>query len=324
MFRQMYARLVHGILGVGLLAFAAPMFASTNLGHPGVINYVEGQVSVNGSSVTPKVVGSADVQAGQVLETTQGKAEVLLTPGVLLRVGNESAVRMDNPGLTDTQFSVLKGEAMVEVNLLYKTNNIHVHDGSANVTLLKKGLYAFNGTRPAISVFDGEAQVQEDGRQVTVKKGKDLSLDDSSFKTAKFDRDQHDDLYNWSSLRSQYLAQASAESARTYVVNGGPWLGAGWYWNPWFSMYSFIPGDGFLYSPFGWGFYSPAYIGYSPFYSGRYYGRLGYVAPVRGRVYGATPAVRGGVAANVRSSGFAAHSFAGGGFGGHIGGGRGR
>lgn len=312
MLRQLYSGLV--------LAF--PLWATTNLGHPGAINYIEGQVTLNGQPLTTQSVGSSDLQSGQVLETAHGKAEILLTPGVFVRVGDSSAIRMDNPGLTDTRVSVLRGEALVEVNVLYKENNIRVNDGGNTVSLLKKGLYDFNGTQPRIEVYDGEAQVQEGDSQVTVKKGKELPLTVPAIKTAKFDRGSHDDLYNWSSVRSQYLAEASAESASTYVVagGGGPWLGSGWYWNPWFGMYSFIPGDGFLYSPFGWGFYSPGYIGYSPYYSGGYYRNIGGV--VRGSGV-AVPAARGGVSANVRFSGLAAHSFSGGG-GRMGGGGRGR
>jgi hypothetical protein len=33
-----------------------------------------------------------------------------------------------------------------------------------------------------------------------------------------------------------------------------------WYWNPYFSMFTFIPGVGNIYSPFGYGFYSPRYV----------------------------------------------------------------
>ena len=48
------------------------------------------------------------------------------------------------------------------------------------------------------------------------------------------------------------------QSARTVFVGGGSyWDGPGWYWNPYWDMYGFIPGDGIWYSPFGWPFYSP-------------------------------------------------------------------
>jgi hypothetical protein len=52
----------------------------------------------------------------------------------------------------------------------------------------------------------------------------------------------------------------------------GGWYAPGWDWDPYFSCYTFIPGDGIFYSPFGWGFYSPFFVGYAPFgYYGRYY-----------------------------------------------------
>jgi hypothetical protein len=48
-----------------------------------------------------------------------------------------------------------------------------------------------------------------------------------------------------------------------YVANGwyGPgWFGPGWYWDLWFGAFTFLPADGFLYNPFGWGFYSPLVV----------------------------------------------------------------
>jgi len=135
-------------------------------------------------------------------------------------------------------------------------------------------------------------------------------------------------LYRWGSLRSAYLAEASVDQARTYIVSGwyGPsWLGAGWYWDPWFGSYTFIPADGILYSPFGWGFYSPLWVYRAPgFYYGHFYHRFGpgYRAWVGGPHYGPWfhdgrphgPAIRGG--APMAPWG----GFRGGGFGGGHGG----
>jgi hypothetical protein len=112
--------------------------------------------------------------------------------------------------------------------------------------------------------------VENDGT-VDVGKGKQLRLDPNArLKPQKFDRDEHDALYNWSKLRSQYLAEANEASVRTIVVNRGGWYGSGWYWNPYFDTWSYVPGDGLFMSPFGFGFYSPAYWYYNrPVY---YYG----------------------------------------------------
>jgi hypothetical protein len=101
-----------------------------------------------------------------------------------------------------------------------------------------------------------------------VKDGHDLSVNSGgSLKSGKFDKKTYeDDLYNWSSLRSEYLAEANSDAAQIYVAGGNSWSGTGWYWDPWYDAYTFIPGDGFLYDPFGWGFYSPGFVSRSPFF----------------------------------------------------------
>jgi hypothetical protein len=46
------------------------------------------------------------LQTGESLTTGNGKAEVLLTPGVFLRVGSDSLVKMISPSLTNTDVSL--------------------------------------------------------------------------------------------------------------------------------------------------------------------------------------------------------------------------
>src|ERR1700757_3697827 len=92
---------VGGFFLAGLLA--APAWADTNRGQPGTLNYIEGQASIGSHIVDSKSVGTAEIQPGQVLETQNGKAEILLTPGVFLRLDDNSAVQMDSPGLATTQ-----------------------------------------------------------------------------------------------------------------------------------------------------------------------------------------------------------------------------
>ena len=75
------------------------------------------------------------------------------------------------------------------------------------------------------------------------------------------------------------MAQASAESGRTALV-GGPYAfaGPGWFWNPWYGGWAFLPGPGYLYSPFGFAFYSPLYwhgYGYGLGYGGYAYRGFG-------------------------------------------------
>jgi uncharacterized membrane protein YgcG len=188
--------------------------------------------------------------------------------------------------------------------------------GGVATRIDKMGLYDFNADQPAISVLDGEATVSEGDMHVNVKKGHTVLLATGQpFKAHSFNKAavEGDPLYRWSNLRSEYEAQANIQTAQTIVVNGG-WYGLGWYWDPFWNCYAFLPGDGILYSPFGWGFYSPGFVWRAPIYNHN---------PVVGSQR-AKPAAVGSARAHV-SSGGSFHG-GGGGFGGggfHGGGGGG-
>jgi hypothetical protein len=271
-------KVILGIIsGVVMAAGLAVPAQAAGIAVPGSVNYVEGQVSLNGTSLNSKSVGSTEVGANQLLETGHGKAEILLTPGVFLRVGDNSAIRMVSPELTNTQVEIAKGRAVLEVTQLLKNNQLVVRDDGAVTTIEKNGIYAFNADPPQVRVFDGKATVTvvDNDTSVELKKGKEVSLN-GSLNAEKFDRkaaEKQDPLYQWSSVRAQYLEQASLDASRTVVINQG-WYGAGWYWDPYWSSYSFLPGAGFIYSPFGFnyyspfGFYGPGYYRYPRVYGG--------------------------------------------------------
>src|SRR5260370_8454416 len=275
---------------------------------PGVVNYIEGSASIDGQSVTSKDIGRAQVNQNQILATGQGNDEMLLTPGVLLRAAANTQVRMVSPNLTDTRVEVLSGEAMVEATDLHKENNIRILEQGTSTTLAKNGLYDFDANNGLVSVYEGKAVVQGDDNQVKVGKGKQVAVA-GHLKAVGFDRERHDDLYAWSSVRSQDLSMANLRTAGIYAGNPYPYLSA-CYWNPYFASYSFFPVDGFLYSPFGYGFYSPW-----AFYRGGYRGRVIYRSgppPVRGVFRGGSAPV---VQQGVQRGGFTSGGFRGSGGG---------
>ncbi len=250
---------------------------------PGSLNYVEGQATIGHESLNDKSIGSVALQPGQSLTTGDGRAEILLTPGVFLRVGANSTVKMVSSNLTDTEADVLKGRATVEVAEIHQYNQLRIGEGRATTFLLKDGLYAFNADQGRVRVVKGEALVQQNDQNVKVKGGHGLDLNSAGkLKTAKFDKNTYEssDLYRFSDLRSEYLAEANVDMARQYYAGGNGWYGPGWYWDPGFWSYTWLPGDGMLYSPFGWGFYSPWMVGYAPYYGFGYggygYGGIGY------------------------------------------------
>jgi hypothetical protein len=284
------------------LAFAGGVARAAIPAHPGMLNYVEGQARINGQDVSARNVGTSDVAVGQVIETGAGKAEILLTPGVFLRLGDNSAVRMDAASLIDTRVALLSGHALIEADNLQKGNNIQILDNGAVSRLEKNGIYSFKTNPAQVETFDGKMQVTENDHSVDLGKGH-AALLQASLQTTKFDRTaaENDSLYQWSKLRSQYAAEANVHEAGYLVANSAYWYGPGWYWDPWFGMYSWIPGGGFFGGPFGWGFYSPFVVWQSPLFYHYYpYGGV-YRGAVAGRYY-ARPAL-GGV--RPMASGFA-------------------
>jgi hypothetical protein len=278
---------------------------------PGAVNYVEGSARLDGRTLSRRDVGLATMEPGEVLSTETGKVEILLTPGVFLRLDDNSAVKMISPDLTRTQMEVEKGRAAVEVDQIFPQNDLEIADGGVSTRLVKPGFYEFNASQPTAQVFVGEAVVSEgDGKYKAIKDHHEMTLvANAKEKSVSFDaRDAQDQFYNWSSLRSQYLAEGNNQIAGQYA--GLSDFNAGWYWDPYMFDYTFI-GMGPYWSPFGFGFYPP-WGWYGGSWVGGFHG---------GRFYGG--GFRGG---GFRGGGFGGGGFHGGGFGGggfHGGGGGG-
>ena len=238
----------------------------------GTINYVEGQASIGNQALSPNSVGNVVLQEGETLTTGTGKVEVLLTPGVFLRVGDNSAVRMISPSLSNTEVAVDRGEATLEVTQIQKENEIVIDLPGGNTRVLKKGFYEFDANQNTVRVFKGEAQLLAGNKKVAIKENHEVALNDPKLKPRGFKKEQYDtaDLYRWSVLRSSYLAEANVDAASRHVNN--PSFVPGWYWDPWFATFTWVPGDGVFYSPFGWAFYSPFYVYEAPFFYYGYYG----------------------------------------------------
>ncbi len=275
------------LLSVPAWANVATTNAGSNSAVPGTLNYVEGQASIDNQPLDQKSVGKSALEAGQSLNTESGKVEILLTPGVFLRVGNNSSVTMVAAGLTNTEVRLTEGHAIVEVDDLYKQNDLRVIEGDTVARMVKPGLYDFNLRNHELRVFDGQAMVQDGDKQVKVKGGHELdTAATAQVKELGFKKKEYEtgDLYNWSSLRSSYLAEANVDEANTLAAedwgSGGFWgpgwgLGwggwGGWGWDPWFSAYTFMPWGGTFFSPYGWGFYSPWTVYRAPFFGEHYF-----------------------------------------------------
>ncbi len=318
----------------------------------GLVHYSEGKVYAAGKLVEPKFGHFPELKNNDELRTEEGRAEVLLSPGSFLRVAENSSIRMISNRLTDTKIELLTGEALIETvdqtkdkaAAMVKGNSITMLYKDASVSLVKSGVYVFSSDSGRVRVYEGEAVVTAGGSQLTLKKGKETLLG-GALMASKFDSKLGDELVRWSYRRAGYVAMANVSAAKSFRDNGygsggfsmlGGGFGSGWAFNPYFGMYTFVPGYGFASSPFGYNYWSPYNVGqfysYAPYYGGYYGGGNGgsYGGGYRnpGSTYttslqAATAATRresGGSSTPHTLSGFAANETGGGGRGGYSGG----
>jgi hypothetical protein len=255
-------------LAVLLIGASSAWAQSVISAHSGVIHFVEGQVTLEGQPVQPKFAEFPDVKNGQTLAAQDGRAEVLLTPGVILRIGENSSFKMISNSRADTRLEIVTGSAIIEVGELLASNAITLVYGDAHIELIKKGLYRVDADPGKLRVYEGEARVTAGSQTLIARKGRAVVLG-AVLDMSGFDVKDADALMRWASRRAEYLAQANVSAARSasslgYLGGGSGYGGMGsWAWNPWYGMFTYMPyGNGMYYSPFGYPYYSPYNVGY--------------------------------------------------------------
>jgi hypothetical protein len=254
----------------GIAAFGQSVISARS----GLVHYVEGRVLLDDKAIESKFGSFPELKENSVLKTEDGRAEVLLTPGVFLRVGESSSVRMITNRLIDTRLELLAGSAVLEAADFGKDNAVTIAYKDTATKVDKKGIYRFDTDPAQLRVYDGEAQVTAAGKTIEVKEGKLVSLD-GELALAKFDKNTGDALNHWSRRRAEGISLANVSAARSVnSYSGGGSSLNGWLWNPYFGMFTYVPYRS-IYSPYGFRYWNPldAYeFGYGYYYPRYYYG----------------------------------------------------
>ena len=243
----------------------------------GLISYVEGKVYLGDQLVEPSPTRFPDVKENAVVRTAEGRAEVLLTPGVVLRLGENSSFKMITNRLIDTRLELLTGSAVVEADEIAKDTNVTLVSKDGTVSLGKKGLYRFDTAPARLKVFEGLASAQVAGQNFEVAGGKMLGLGGTIASVEKFNKEDTDSLDNWSRRRGELVAMANVSAAKqvhdsgcagfsfvTPVSTSQPCpadpCAPGWRYNPWFGVITYIPCGGGAWSPYGYRYWSPGMV----------------------------------------------------------------
>ena len=235
-----FAALIPAVLAVSATPAQAQTVLSTR---SGLVHFFEGSVFVAGKQLEPQLGKFACIPEGAELRTQQGRAEVLLTPGVLLRIGENSSIRMISTSLTDTQVELLSGSAMVDSSEPAAGTSVTLIYGDWSVHQAGKGSYRIDADPARVQVREGSVAVWtgDNIEPISVDQGMELPLA-AELVPDKSNGVSHDELSAWADGREQSVSADNAIAANIQDPANMPVPG--------------LPMDSFTYFPM-LGLYSP-------------------------------------------------------------------
>ena len=257
------------VLTIAMLAFVAVTASAQPIisAKSGVIAGLEGNVFLDNQALESSVTHFPDMKENSVLRTEDGRAEVLLPPGYVLRIGENASFKMLTNRLIDTRVEMLTGSGIVEVDENSKDTNVVVALKAGAATLSKTGVYRFDSEPARIKVFSGMASVLIGESTILVPTGHMLSLAGGTPMVEKFDIGDTDALDHWARRRAEAMAVANVSAAKYVNDNYGKLNHSSWGFNPYFGLYTYIPMYGSMCNPYyNYCYYSPGVV-YNRFYA---------------------------------------------------------
>lgn len=229
----------------------------------GGVNYVEGRVTVSrGNQTSGYLLKGDSVSVGDVIETSaDGRAEILLNPGSYARLGSDSNFEFLDTSLEDLELKLNRGVAIFEV-ITTDDFSFVIRTPKASFNIVRSGIYRVDvlaDGKGQIEVWKGRALIGSDS-DARVKKGRTATVDGGQVAIVKFDRDDRDDLEEWSRDRSKEISKINSRLEREKLRDS---LISSFYRNRWnlydsFGVWVYDPTwRSFVFLPFGSRWYSP-------------------------------------------------------------------
>jgi|SRR5580698_3442343 hypothetical protein len=262
--------------------------------HAGLIHFFEGAVYLGDRPLESHLGRFPSVPQGEELRTAGGRAEVLLTPGVFLRLGENSAIRMISNQLADTKVELERGAAIVESGGPTPDTAVTLTYKGWNIRFPEKGMYRIETDPARVLVTEGEAEVAAvGGPPVTVAKGMGLPLEKLLAPEPSTEL-LSDSLGSWSEGRDQSISADNAilaqidEDPSTRAANQDSFT--------YFPMLGALPSYGMASS----GLYGSSLSPYQPGFNSLYLPGFAY-APVIVGLIGRIPTGIAGLHGGVRT-----------------------
>jgi hypothetical protein len=197
-----------------LSALAVSAFAQQQIitVRTGMVRYVEGVVVLNGELLQPPPIETPTIRLPAIgrdgtLRTRLGRAEVYMGPDSFLRLAENASVKMLANRVDDARLELQNGSLLVDIDKSKTTGLIQILVGGTTVNIRKDGLYRVDANPPALSVFDGDAEVIANDRGTLVTAGRRLALKEGEQPRA-FSVIPTDAFIRWSARRATYLKLA--------------------------------------------------------------------------------------------------------------------
>ena len=249
----------------------------------GMVHFTQGQVLLDDHVLDRKAGSFPLIKEGATLRTEKGRAEILLTPGAMLRLDENSSIRMISTELADTRLTFVSGSAILDLSDSSRSNSaLTITYKDARVQFPKSGVYRLDADTGVLQVYSGEAEVTYDG-QKTIVDPSHLFFCWLGLETDKLGNGTEDEFYDWASDRNQVISEENQLAQDTghdpgdsdgdpdaqfgaggspysgVPYAGGPSLGAGPAAGPQVYPYSTYAMGGAYFNPFN------SYVG-SPFF----------------------------------------------------------
>jgi len=174
----------------------------------GVIHFSDGAVWLDSRSVEHRAGRFEQMNNGSELRTENGRAEVILTPGVFLRAGENSGIRMVSNRLADTRVEFLGGSVVVDSMASSGSAPITILYGLYQARIQKQGCYRFNADPAELKVENGEIEVLRGSNWETVNAGHLVPL--SGELAPRYYSDRTDDaLDRWNTARNNSISESN-------------------------------------------------------------------------------------------------------------------
>jgi len=219
----------------------------------GLVNYTQGEVWLQASSDTlsRRLAPHQQLDDGDAVLTRNGRVEILLNPGSVLRLDRHTEIVFHQTDLPLVEFGITAGTALLEAAGLNREIILRGQTPHAAFRVKKSGLYRIDVRADAtrLLVRSGEMEVFVEGQARKLKKGQQAMVTSAQVEIVKLPkREPLDEFELWAKDRAEVLVAANRSLTRRRSFGYGL-MASAWVFDPLLGIFTFVP--------FGFDFTSP-------------------------------------------------------------------